>query len=162
MLIALVVIFNLVNSRTGRAVMAARDNRIAAESVGISVTKFKMIAFVVSAALAGAAGTLYGCSQTTFAATKFDFNTSILILVFVVLGGLGNMWGSVIAAAALTILPEALRQFSNYRMLVYAIVLILVMLATNNPTLKGFFSRLFHRERADAPHAAAVKGGGKQ
>ena len=161
-LIALVVIFNLVNSRTGRAVMAARDNRIAAESVGISVTKYKMIAFVVSAALAGAAGTLYGCSQTTFAATKFDFNTSILILVFVVLGGLGNMWGSVIAAAALTILPEALRQFSNYRMLVYAIVLILVMLATNNPTLKGFFSRLFHRERADAPHAAAVKGGGKQ
>ena len=161
-LVALVVIFNLVNSRTGRAVMAARDNRIAAESVGISVTKYKMIAFVVSAALAGAAGTLYGCSQTTFAATKFDFNTSILILVFVVLGGLGNMWGSVIAAAALTILPEALRQFSNYRMLVYAIVLILVMLATNNPTLKGFFSRLFHRERADAPHAAAVKGGGKQ
>ena len=153
-LVALVVIFNLVNSRTGRAVMAARDNRIAAESVGISVTKYKMIAFVVSA--------LYGCSQTTFAATKFDFNTSILILVFVVLGGLGNMWGSVIAAAALTILPEALRQFSNYRMLVYAIVLILVMLATNNPTLKGFFSRLFHRERADAPHAAAVKGGGKQ
>ena len=124
-LVALVVIFNLVNSRTGRAVMAARDNRIAAESVGISVTKYKMIAFVVSAALAGAAGTLYGCSQTTFAATKFDFNTSILILVFVVLGGLGNMWGSVIAAAALTILPEALRQFSNYRMLVYAIVLIL-------------------------------------
>ena len=126
-LVALVVIFNLVNSRTGRAVMAARDNRIAAESVGISVTKYKMIAFVVSAALAGAAGTLYGCSQTTFAATKFDFNPSILILVFVVLGGLGNMWGSVIAAAALTILPEALRQFSNYRMLVYAIVLILVM-----------------------------------
>ena len=82
-LVALVVIFNLVNSRTGRAVMAARDNRIAAESVGISVTKYKMIAFVVSAALAGAAGTLYGCSQTTFAATKFDFNTSILILVFV-------------------------------------------------------------------------------
>ena len=161
-LVALFIIFNLVNSRTGRAIMATRDNRIAAESVGISVTKYKMIAFVVSAALAGAAGTLYGCSQTTFAATKFDFNTSILILVFVVLGGLGNMWGSVIAAAALTILPEALRQFSNYRMLVYAIVLILVMLATNNPTLKGFFSRLFHRERADAPHAAAVKGGGKQ
>ena len=144
-MVALIVIFNLVNSRTGRAIMAARDNRIAAESVGISVTKYKMIAFVVSAALAGAAGTLYGCSQTTFAATKFDFNTSILILVFVVLGGLGNMWGSVIAAAALTILPEALRQFSNYRMLVYAIVLILVMLATNNPTLKGFFSRLFQQ-----------------
>ena len=65
--------------------MAARDNRIAAESVGINVTKYKLMAFVTSAALAGAAGTLYGCSQTTFAATKFDFNTSILILVFVVL-----------------------------------------------------------------------------
>ena len=161
-MLTLVIVLNLKHSRAGRAIMALRDNRIAAESVGISVTKYKMIAFVVSAALAGAAGTLYGCRQTPFAAPTFDFNTSILILVFVVLGGLGNMWGSVIAAAALTILPEALRQFSNYRMLVYAIVLILVMLATNNPTLKGFFSRLFHRERADAPHAAAVKGGGKQ
>ena len=154
-LVALVVIFNLVNSRTGRAVMAARDNRIAAESVGISVTKYKMIAFVTSAALAGAAGTLYGCSQTTFVATKFDFNTSILILVFVVLGGLGNMWGSVIAAAALTILPEALRQFADYRMLVYAIVLILVMLATNNPAIWGFFARL--RERREEKKGGAAQ-----
>lgn len=162
-LVALVIIFNLVNSRTGRAIMAARDNRIAAESVGISVTKYKMIAFVVSAALAGAAGTLYGCSQTTFVATRFDFNTSILILVFVVLGGLGNMWGSVIAATALTVLPEALRQFSQFRMLAYAIVLILVMLATNNPTLRGFFTRLFRREKEEAaPAARTVKGGGKQ
>ena len=152
--ITLVVIFNLVNSRTGRAIMAARDNRIAAESVGIS-TKYKMIAFVVSAALAGAAGTLYGCSQTTFVATKFDFNTSILILVFVVLGGLGNMWGSVIAAAALTILPEALRQFADYRMLVYAIVLILVMLATNNPAIWGFFARL--RERREEKKGGAAQ-----
>ena len=142
--------------------MAVRDNKIAADSIGISTSHYKLLAFVVSAAFAGMAGTLYAMNFSTVTAAKFDFNTSILILVFVVLGGLGNMWGSVIAAAALTILPEALRQFSNYRMLVYAIVLILVMLATNNPTLKGFFSRLFHRERADAPHAAAVKGGGKQ
>ena len=147
--------FVLVIIRTGRAIMAARDNRIAAESVGISVTKYKMIAFVTSAALAGAAGTLYGCSQVTFTATKFDFNTSILILVFVVLGGLGNMWGSVIAAAALTILPEALRQFADYRMLVYAIVLILVMLATNNPQLRGFILRL--RSRSEEK-----KGGARQ
>ena len=153
-MITLIIIFNLVNSRTGRAIMAARDNRIAAESVGISVTKYKMIAFVTSAALAGAAGTLYGCSQVTFTATKFDFNTSILILVFVVLGGLGNMWGSVIAAAALTILPEALRQCADYRMLVYAIVLILVMLATNNPSIQGFLARLRSR--------AAEKKGGAQ
>ena len=158
---ALVIIFNLVNSRTGRAIMAARDNRIAAESVGISVTKYKMIAFVTSAALAGAAGTLYGCSQTTFVATKVDFNTSILILVFVVLGGLGNMWGSVIAAAALTILPEALRQFADYRMLVYAIVLILVMLVTNNPLFQDAKGRLQDalRERAISKADAKAKGG---
>ena len=140
-LVTLFVVFNLVNSRAGRAIMAIRDNRIAAESVGINVTKYKMMAFVVSAALAGAAGTLFAMNYSTIVANKFDFNTSILVLVFVVLGGLGNMLGSIVAAAALTILPEALRQFSDYRMLVYAIVLILVMLTTNNPTLKTFFSR---------------------
>ena len=140
-MVALIVIFNLVNSRAGRAIMAIRDNRIAAESVGVNITKYKMMAFVTSAALAGAAGALFAMNYSTIVATKFDFNTSILVLVFVVLGGLGNMLGSIVAAAALTILPEALRQFSDYRMLVYAIVLILVMLATNNPTLKSFFGR---------------------
>ena len=140
-MITLIVVFHLVNSRAGRAIMAIRDNRIAAESVGVNVTKYKMMAFVTSAALAGSAGSLFAMNYSTIVANKFDFNTSILVLVFVVLGGLGNMLGSIIAAAALTILPEALRQFSDYRMLVYAIVLILVMLVTNNPTLKSFFSR---------------------
>ena len=152
-MIALFVIFNLVNSRSGRAIMALRDNRIAAESVGINVTQYKMMAFVTSAALAGAAGTLFAQGQNTIIASKFDFNTSILILVFVVLGGQGRMWGSIIAAAALTVLPELLREFADYRMLVYAIVLILVMLATNNPTLKNFFSGLFGRVK---------KGGAKE
>lgn len=151
-LISLFVILNLIQSRSGRAIMALRDNRIAAESVGIGVTKYKLMAFVTSAALAGSAGALYAMNYTTIIANKFDFNTSILILVFVVLGGLGNMWGSIIAAAALTILPEALRQFSDYRMLVYAIVLILVMLATNNPTIKGFFR--FHKHSAGEEGAA--------
>ncbi|MBM6938977.1 branched-chain amino acid ABC transporter permease [Pseudoflavonifractor phocaeensis] len=161
-MVALIVVFNLVNSRAGRAIMATRDNRIAAESVGISVTKYKLMAFTVSAALAGAAGTLYGCSQITFSANKFDFNTSILILVFVVLGGLGNMWGSVIAATALTILPEALRQFSDYRMLVYAIVLILVMLATNSPAIRSFFLRIVRGGRnEDGPSRSAKKEAAK-
>lgn len=142
-LIALFVVLNLKNSRQGRAIMASRDNRIAAESVGISVTRYKMTAFVVSAVLAGAAGALFAMNFTTLGPTKFDFNTSILILVFVVLGGLGNIWGSVIAATLLTILPEALREFRDYRMLVYAIVLILVMLATNNDLLRSYISRLF-------------------
>ena len=148
-MITLVVVFNLVNSRSGRAIMAIRDNRIAAESIGVNVTKYKMMAFVTSAALAGAAGTLFAMNYSTIVANKFDFNTSILILVFVVLGGLGNMLGSIVAAAALTILPEALRQFSDYRMLVYAIVLILVMLTTNNPTLKVYTSRLKFGKRKE-------------
>ncbi len=135
-MITLVIVQNLIRSRHGRAIMAVRDNRIAAEAVGIPVTKYKMMAFVTSAALAGAAGALFGLNYSNLAATKFDFNTSILVLVFVVLGGLGNIWGSIIATVILYILPEALRGFANYRMLIYAIVLIVVMLTTNNPTLK--------------------------
>ncbi|MGN0965836.1 MAG: branched-chain amino acid ABC transporter permease [Dysosmobacter sp.] len=149
-LLTLVVVFNLVNSRAGRAIMAIRDNRIAAESLGLNITKYKMMAFVVSAALAGAAGSLFAMNYSTIVANKFDFNTSILVLVFVVLGGLGNMLGSIVAASALTILPEALRQFSDYRMLVYAIVLILVMLATNNPSLRNLWTRFAGRQKKEA------------
>ena len=103
-----------------------------------------------AAALAGAAGALYGLNYSSLQATKFNFNLSILVLVFVVLGGLGNIWGSLVAAAALTILPEALRQFADFRMLIYAIVLIFVMLATNNPQAKAFFQRLLPHHRASA------------
>ncbi len=138
----LFVVLNLINSRSGRAIMAIRDSRIAAESVGINVTKYKMMAFVTSAALAGMAGALYGLNYSTVAAVKFKFDTSILILVFVVLGGIGNIRGSVIAATLLTVLPEVLREFGDYRMLVYAVVLILVMLATNSPLLGRLMARV--------------------
>ena len=106
------------------------------------MTKYKMMAFVISAAMAGAAGALFSLNYSTVVANKFDFNTSILVLVFVVFGGLGNMFGSIVAAAALTILPEALRGFATYRMLIYAIVLILLMLATNSTRLKGMLARI--------------------
>ena len=138
-MVTLVVVFHLVNSRAGRAMMALRDNRIAAESVGISATKYKLMAFVTSAALAGMAGALYAMNYSTVTGAKFKFDTSILVLVFVVLGGIGNIRGSIIAATVLTILPEMLREFSDYRMLIYAIVLIVVMLATNSPAFKQFF-----------------------
>lgn len=137
-IIALFVIQNLVNSRAGRAISSIRDNRIAAEACGIQITKYKMMAFVTSAALAGAAGVLYALNFSTVVPKKFDFNTSILILVFVVLGGIGNLRGSMIAAAILTVLPELLREFQDYRMLVYAIVLILVMIISNNGKAKEF------------------------
>ena len=133
---SLIVVLNLINSRSGRAIMAIRDNRIAAESVGIGVTKYKMMAFVISAALAGMAGALYSLNYSTVTASKFKFDTSILVLVFVVLGGIGNIRGSIIAAALLTVLPELLRAFNDYRMLIYAIVLILVMLVSNNEHIK--------------------------
>ncbi|MBQ2833318.1 MAG: branched-chain amino acid ABC transporter permease [Clostridia bacterium] len=136
----LIVVLNLINSRSGRAIMAIRDNRIAAESVGINVTKYRMLAFVVSAALAGMAGALYGLNYSTIQAVKFKFDTSILVLVFVVLGGIGNIRGSIIAATVLTVLPEMLRQFGTYRMLIYAVVLIVVMLASNNPTLSSMIN----------------------
>ena len=157
-LFTLVVVLNLINSRSGRAIMAIRDSRIAAESVGINITKYKMMAFVTSAALAGMAGALYGLNFSTVAASKFKFDTSILVLVFVVLGGIGSIRGSIIAATLLTILPEMLRAFSDYRMLVYAVVLILVMLATNNPILVSWFSRISRRLRKLKP----ANGGNKE
>ena len=141
-LITLVVVLNLVNSRAGRAIKACRDNRIAAESMGVNVTKYKMMAFVTAAVLAGMAGALYGLNSSTVVPTQFTFNQSINVLVFVVLGGIGNIWGSIIAASLLTILPELLRAFADYRMLIYAIVLILVMLATNNPKVKNLFLKI--------------------
>ena len=146
----LIVVMNLINSRSGRAIMATRDNRIAAEAMGINVTKYKMMAFVTAAVLAGMAGALYGLNFSTVAASKFKFDTSILVLVFVVLGGIGNIWGSIIAATLLTVLPELLRTFADYRMLVYAIVLILVMLITNNPMLRSLFSQLGRRRGREA------------
>ena len=149
-MVTLIIVLNLVRSRTGRAVMAIRDNRIAAESVGINVTKYKLTAFVVSAALAGAAGALYGLNFSSLSSNAFNFNASIEVLVYVVLGGLGNIWGSVIAATVLYVLPEALRQFSDYRMLVYAIVLILVMLATNNSQLRALVGKIIPRRKGAA------------
>ena len=148
-LFTLFVVLNLINSRSGRAIMACRDSRIAAESVGINVTKYRMMAFVTSAVLAGMAGALYGLNYSTVTAAKFDFNTSILVLVFVVLGGIGNIWGSIIAAALLTVLPELLRGFSDYRMLVYAVVLILVMLVSNSPMTRALFARILPHKRGE-------------
>lgn len=157
-LITLFVVLNLIHSRSGRAIMAVRDNRIAAESVGISITRYKLMAFITSAALAGAAGALYALNYSTVVARKFDFNTSILVLVFVVLGGMGNIRGSIIAATVLTVLPELLRSFNDYRMLIYAIILIIVMLTTNNEQLKRMLERFTGIFKRNKP-VADGKGG---
>ena len=138
LLITLVIVLNLMNSRAGRAIMAIRDNRIAAESVGIDITKYKIMAFAISAALAGLAGCLYAhnVSSLTAAPKNFGYNMSIMILVYVVLGGMANMRGSVISAVALTMLPELLRGLADYRMLIYAVVLIAMMIFNWSPKVK--------------------------
>ena len=135
LLITLFIVINLVNSRQGRSIMSIRDNRIAAESIGLSVSKYKLTAFVISAALAGVAGVLYSHNLANLQATSknFGYNQSIMILVFVVLGGIGNIRGSMIAAVILTILPEKLRFLNDYRMLIYAIVLIAMMILNSAP-----------------------------
>ena len=151
------VILNLVNSRAGRAIKAIRDNEIAARSVGVPITKYKLMAFVTSAVFAGVAGVLYALNYSSLVAKKFDYNTSILILVFVVLGGIGNLRGSVIAAAVLTVLPELLRSMNDYRMLIYAIVLIVVMIFNQSPEMIALRKRLTARFRKEDAEGKGTK-----
>lgn len=155
-LLTLVIVIHLVHSRTGRAIMSIRDNRIAAESIGINITKYKMLAFSISAALAGAAGVLYAHNLATLTASSknFGYNMSIMILVFVVLGGIGSIRGSMIAAVVLTLLPELLRFLNEYRMLIYAVVLIVTMILTWSPRaieLRERYSpaKLFHKKEKE-------------
>lgn len=159
LLIALFIVLRLIQSRDGRAIKAIRDNRIAAESIGIHITKYKLMAFTISAAIAGMGGALYAHNYSSLAATsaKFGYNMSIMFLVYVVLGGIGNIRGSVIAATILYILPEMLRFMQKYRMLIYAIVLIAVMLFSWSPAAQQFrerysLKRLFKKntEKEDA------------
>jgi len=144
-LFTLFVIYSLVNSKYGRSIMSARDNRIAAQSIGINISKTKTLAFVTSAILAGMAGALYALNYSTLQPAKFDFNTSILILVYVVFGGLGSINGTIIATTLLYILPELLRELQDYRMLMYSVVLIIAMQITNNNKIKQVLNDLKDR-----------------
>jgi len=141
--ITILVMMNFKNSRHGRAITAIRDNRIAAEATGINVTKYKLLVFILAAFFAGMAGVLYGHAFANMKAASFDYNMSIEILVIVVLGGMGSVRGSVIAAIILKALPELLRDFSDYRMLAYSVLLIVIMLLNASPKfneLKGRWS----------------------
>ncbi|MGN8631839.1 branched-chain amino acid ABC transporter permease [Blautia sp. HCP3S3_G3] len=155
-LITLFVVQNLVHSRSGRAIMSTRDNRIAAESVGINITSYKLLAFTVSAALAGVAGVLYAHNLSMLKVSIFDYNLSIMILVYVVLGGIGNLRGSIIATIILYALPELLRGFSTYRMLIYAIVLIAMMLFNWAPAARNWRSRIVEKIKGTRPKKEAA------
>lgn len=120
--------YTLIHSRDGRQIITIREDEIASEASGVNTTYIKMLAFVISAFFAGIAGGLYAHHIGVLEPSKFDFNYSVEILVMVVLGGMGSVTGSIIAAIVLTILPEALREFADYRMLLYSALLIVMML----------------------------------
>lgn len=141
-LITMFVTMNLMSSKHGRAIMAIRDNRIAAEATGINLTRYKLMAFVVASFFAGVAGVLYGHNLSILTASTFGYNKSIEILVIVVLGGLGSIRGSIIAAVVIYVLPESLRFMSDYRMLIYSIVLIVMMLLNASPRAAEIKARL--------------------
>lgn len=147
LVITVIVIRNLVKSRHGRAICSIRDNVIASESVGINVVFYKLLAFVMAAFFAGVAGVLYGHNLGILKPNTFDFNKSIEILVIVVLGGMGSITGSIISAIVITLLPEVLRGLEDYRLLIYAVVLIAMMLLNNNPKFNAFKENLKEKIR---------------
>ena len=126
--VTVMLLYALIRSRHGRAIVAIREDIVAAGASGIPTTYYKVLAFTVGAFFAGVAGGLYAHYVGMLNPTKFNFNYSIDILVMVVLGGMGSLTGSMLSAVVLTILPEALRQFSDYRMLLYSLLLIVMML----------------------------------
>jgi branched-chain amino acid transport system permease protein len=127
-LVTLFVISTLIKSRHGRAILSIREDEIAAEASGIPTTYYKVLAFTVSAGFAGVAGGLYAHYLSILDPSSFGFMRSAEILVIVVLGGLGSLFGSVVAATVLTILPELLRGFAEYRMVIYSLLLVMVMI----------------------------------
>ena len=142
------VIHLMMKSRHGRAILSIRENEIAAESCGVNTTYYKVMAFVLSAFFAGIAGCLYAGYLGSLYPSTFKFMKSIEILVMVVLGGMGSMLGSILSATVLTILPEATRSFDSYRMVIYSLVLILMMIFRPGGLLGSYdfsMSRLVER-----------------
>ena len=134
---------NLVRSKHGRAITAIRDNEIAARAMGVNVTKYKLFVFVVSSFFAGIAGVIYGASVSPVEYSTFSYNYSIEILVMVVLGGMGSINGSMIAATLITVINFYLKAYltgdmAAIKTLIYALILILMVIYKNAPALKLF------------------------
>ena len=128
MVATIILMFTLIFSRHGRSILAIRDNLIAAEAVGVNTTFYKIYAFTISSFFAGVAGGLYAHYITVLDPTTFGFMRSVEILIMVVLGGMGSFTGSVLAAGFLTLLPELLRSLNDYRLLIYSIALVVMMI----------------------------------
>ena len=163
-IITVAVLQNLIRSKHGRAVTSIRDSEIAARACGINVTKYKLLVFTVSAFFAGVAGVLFSYSNYNLDSAKFDYNYSIQILVMVVLGGMGNLGGSLIAAAAITVLDSELQKnltgdLAVLKNLLYALILIVLVIYNNAPALKNFREKwsiknlVSKLKKADPAHA---------
>jgi branched-chain amino acid transport system permease protein len=145
-LVTLAIAQNLIRSKHGRAITSIRDNEIAAKATGINVTKYKLLAFTLSATFAGVAGVLYSFSNYTVQSAKFGYNYSIEILVMVVLGGMGSINGAILAATLITFLNTKLAtvltgDLAVLQNLLYAVILILIVIYNNAPALKSFRDR---------------------
>jgi len=155
--LTIVVNWNLVRSRHGRALLAVREDEVAAESLGVPTTRYKVLAFTVGAAFAGMAGSLFAHYLRYLNTNSFSFLKSFEVVIMVVLGGMGSITGSVSAAILLTLLPEFLRPIKAYRMVIYALLLVLLMLlrpqgifGAGEPNPRALLRRLWPR-RAPAP-----------
>ena len=153
MVLVIFISYTFGRSRHGRSVIAIREDEIDAKAMGMNTTYYKLFAFVLAAFIAGVAGGLYAHHIGMIDPSKFDFNRSVEILIMVVLGGMGSISGSVISATVLTILPEVLRGFADYRMLLYSVILICVMLFRPSGllgryeiSLPGLVDKLLHRK----------------
>ena len=127
--VAIYIISSLIDSTYGKGFVAVRDDEIAAQAMGINTTKYKVTAFVTGAFFAGVAGGLYAHFVSFISPTQFGFIKSIEIVVMVIVGGMGNTVGVILAAALLTILPEALRSVEQYRMVIYSLMLVVIMIS---------------------------------
>ena len=151
--VVVTILYTLTHSRQGRAIISIREDEIAAEAVGIRTTKYKVMGFAIAAFFAGIGGGLYAHYIAFLDPNTFGFMRSVEILVIVVLGGMGSLTGSIIAAILLTILPEALRDFAEYRLLIYSGLLVIMMIfrpqgifGTHEFSMSGFIHKLRHNQ----------------
>ena len=126
--VVVALIFLFMNSRHGRAILSIREDEIASQSVGINITRYKLLAFVIASMFAGVGGSIFGFAIGFIAPTSFNFLKSVEIFVIVVLGGMGSLSGAVVSSVVLVALPELLRDFAEYRYLLYSTLLIVIML----------------------------------
>jgi len=154
----ILVVRNLAHSTHGRALFAIRDDEVAAEALGVDTTRYKVLAFVLGAFFAGVAGGLFAHFLSYLNPSSFTFIRSIEVIAMVVLGGLGCVSGAVLAAIVLTLLPEVLRPVQQYRMVIYSLMLIVLMVTRPQGLLGSRELRLPWRRRPGSPPAAAAKG----